>query len=167
MPWHIRKAQTRDLPRLLQLQREAYSTLVESEAAIASRLRLAPDWCWVVESHGEVVAYLLTHPWSHALPPAWNTPLSHLPAHATRLYIHDLALGHGARGSGVARRLVNTALQQARRAHFHEVQLVAVQSSKRFWERFGFREVAAEGLLREKLRSYGDDACLMGMRVRR
>lgn len=165
MPFRIRRMEDRDLPAVLRLQTQAYQALVESEAVITSRLRHAPAHCWVAEAHGEAQAYLLAHPWSQATPPAWNTELRQLPAHAPRFYLHDLALGPGARGSGVARRLINSALQQARHQRFHEAMLVAVQDSVGFWQRLGFREQQPTGALAAKLASYGEDARLMWQRL--
>ncbi len=165
MSQHIRLMRAADLPAVLRLQAEAYQALVEGEAAIASRLRHAPQHCWVAEGHGELSAYLLAHPWGEAAPPAWNQPLTTLPRHATRFYLHDLALGAAARGSGVARRLIHTALQAARHQRFHEAQLVAVQASVGFWQRMGFDVVPVQGRLAEKLASYDPDARLMGRRL--
>ncbi|HEX6591761.1 MAG TPA: GNAT family N-acetyltransferase [Moraxellaceae bacterium] len=166
MSLSLRRLQARDLPAVMRLQAQAYPDLCESENAIASRLQQAPSWCWVAEGGDDIAAYLLSHPWRHTAPPAWNAPLPRLPAHGTRFYIHDLALGPAARGNGLARRLIQHVLQEAQRARFHEVQLVAVQGSTGFWQRLGFHVLPLQDeKLRQKLASYGDDARLMGRQL--
>jgi GNAT superfamily N-acetyltransferase len=166
MPFRLRHMHERDLPAVMRLLAEAYPALAESAEAILSRLQQAPRWCWVAEGGDDISAYLLTHPWLHTAPPAWNAPLPRLPAHGTRFYIHDLALGRSARGSGLARQLIHHALEQARRARFHEVHLVAVQGSVAFWQRQGFHalQVPSEAL-RVSLASYGEDARLLWRRL--
>lgn len=93
-------------------------------------------------------------------PPEWNRELPLLPAQSHTLYVHDLALGAVARGSGLASRLVGTVLQRARHARFTHAMLVAVQDSQRFWQRQGFtvRPIAGPATT---LQGYGDDARLM------
>lgn len=161
----IRRLQGDDLEAMLRIQARAYPELAESPATLADRLLQAPDWCWGVAFGDQLCAYLLTHPWPHPLPPAWNTALPLLPAHSMRLYVHDLALDATARGSGVATRLLGTVLQRARHARFAEVSLVAVQNSRGFWQRQGFQTAHPPGKLAESLASYGDDARLMWRRL--
>lgn len=166
MPFRLRHMHERDLPAVMKLQAEAYPDLAESAAAIGSRLQQAPRWCWVAEGGDDISAYLLAHPWLHTAPPEWNAALPRLPAHGTRFYIHDLALGRSARGSGLARRLIHTALENARRARFHEVHLVAVQGSVEFWQRQGFHPLQVPGeKLKASLASYGEDARLLWRRL--
>lgn len=161
MHFQLRHLQDRDLPVIMKLQGQAYPELAESAEAIRSRMEKAPQWCWVAEAGDDVCAYLLTHPWQQALPPAWNQPLPRLPAHSTRFYIHDLALGIAARGHGLAHKLISTALHQARRSGFHEARLIAVQESVTFWQRQGFNVQTPSRELESVLKSYGDDARLM------
>ncbi|MGH8493748.1 MAG: GNAT family N-acetyltransferase [Moraxellaceae bacterium] len=161
MPFHLRHLQERDLPAVMRLQAQAYPDLAESPAAIRSRMERAAQWCWVAEAGDDICAYLLTHPWQDIQPPAWNEPLPRLPTHGSRFYIHDLALGHAARGSGLAKNLISTALTQAKRAGFHEARLIAVQNSVVFWQRQGFHAQSSNREMQVVLQSYGQDACLM------
>lgn len=162
----LRRLQADDLPSVLCIQTDAYPTLAESPAAIADRLLQAPDWCWGAEQDGRLCAYFLTHPWRQPTPPAWNHALPLLPAHSHTLYLHDLAIGRTARGSGLASRLVGTVLQRARHARFEDAMLVAVQDSRRFWQRQGFAVMPpATPDLATALSGYGDDAVLMTRRL--
>ncbi len=165
MVFSLRRLHDDDLHAVLKIQEAAYPELAESSVAIADRLQQAPQWCWGAEQHGQLCAYLLAHPWPATAPPPWDTPLPRLPRHSTHLYIHDLALGPQARSGGLARRLINTVLQQARHARIAEVNLVAVQSSTGFWQRQGFHIMQTPATLGSTLASYGDDARLMWRRV--
>lgn len=158
---HLRLLNPRDLPAVMQVQAEAYSDLGESRDALASRLESAPDWCWGAERNGKLCAYLLTHPWHRDKPPAWNQPLPHPLPTPGHFHIHDLALSPLARGSGVAPRLIANALAAARQAGLHEARLIAVQGSRVFWEKQGFRLKAVTPAMQAELESYGADACLM------
>lgn len=161
MPFQLRHPHDHDLPAIMRLQAQAYPDLAESMAAIRSRIQSEPHWCWVAEAGDDVCAYLLAHPWQQVQPPVWNEPLPRLPAHGTRFYIHDLALGAAARGSGLAKTLIHNALAQAKRAGFHEARLVAVQDSTGFWQRQGFHVQTVTPAMQEALQSYGTDARLM------
>lgn len=161
MPFQIRHPHDHDLPAIMRLQAEAYPELAESISAIRSRIEKAAQWCWVAEGGDEVCAYLLAHPWQQVQPPVWNEPLPRLPAHGARFYIHDLALGPAARGSGLARTLITTTLAQAKRAGFHEVRLIAVQDSAGFWHGQGFHVQTVTPAMQDTLKSYGADAHLM------
>lgn len=165
MSIHIRLMQAADLPLVLTIQNQAYDDLVEEEAVIKSRLIHAPDFCWVAELNSEVCAYLLTHPWDEELPPAWNMRLETLTRKSSTFYIHDLALGESAQGHGIARSLIETALEYARKNAFKEAQLISVQSSIGFWERMGFSAAELNEALNAKLSTYGDDARLMSQQL--
>lgn len=166
MRFTLRRLTPDDLPSVLALQAGAYGALCESAAAMGSRLAHGGNWCLGAEDdHGRLGAYLLAHPWHGSAPPAWNQPLSGLPALASRFYLHDLALGAATRGQGLAGRLVQQALAGARRARCHEALLVAVQDSAGFWSRQGFRVLTPPPAVAAKLASYGDDARLMWQRL--
>lgn len=158
----LRRLDPDDLDAVLRIQANAYPELAESPAAIADRLLQAPHWCWGAERDDQLCAYFLTHPWRVPTPPEWNRELPLLPAQSHMLYLHDLAIGPTARGSGLAARLVDTVLQRARHARFTHAMLVAVQDSQRFWQRQGFtvRPTVITGIA-SSLQGYGEDARLM------
>ncbi|MFN3587096.1 MAG: GNAT family N-acetyltransferase, partial [Moraxellaceae bacterium] len=134
--------------------------LCEDANAIGSRLEQAADWCvGALDEAGRLGAYLLAHPWAGSAPPSWNQALPALPDARAGLYLHDLALGPAARGQGLAGRLVDALLAQARAAGCPQAHLVAVQDSVGFWSRQGFAVLAASASVAA---SYGADARLMG-----
>ena len=61
-----------DLPAVLEIQAQCYrGMLLESAAALGSRLALSPATCWVAAGRdGELAAYLFTHMWPQDSLPA-------------------------------------------------------------------------------------------------
>jgi len=137
----------------------------EDEAVFAERLRLYPVGCQVlVAAEGDVVGYVISHPWCQGEPPALNVLLGEIPVPATIYYIHDLALLPGGRGNGAAAKIVTDLSRHAQQAGLASVALIAVNHSNRFWQRQGFAIAAASGL-NGKLASYGEHARMMARQL--
>ncbi|PTE00651.1 GNAT family N-acetyltransferase [Pandoraea apista] len=163
----IRPMQPGDISQVLAVQAQAYRDLMhESEATLASRLRLSPSTCWVAvdagSAHAPVAGYLFTHPWRIAAPPPLDTVLDALPDTPDCWYVHDMALAPRTRGAGVASQLYAVALASAQSLGLCASALVAVQQSQGFWARFGYA-VATDisPLIAAKLEGYGDGAVFM------
>ncbi|MBN4666799.1 GNAT family N-acetyltransferase [Pandoraea nosoerga] len=181
-----------DLPEVLSVQAQAYgSAMLESEAALASRLHLSPATCWVTTDAMDVMAlanvdarhaparaatsnaersrvagYLFTHPWQIAAPPPLDTVLDTLPDAPDCWYVHDMALAPRTRAAGVASRLYAAALESARGLGLQVSALVAVQQSQGFWARFGYAVATdVSPLIAAKLAGYGDGAVFMTRRL--
>lgn len=148
---------------------QAISALVhpaypESPNVFLERLSLYPAGCLVLENgQGVVVGYAISHPWHAGQPPALDSLIVALPQPASTYYLHDIALLPQARGQGAPTRLLALLLKQANVASLDEVSLVAVNGSRPYWQGQHF-EVLREPALVAKLRSYGEDACLMRRR---
>jgi hypothetical protein len=149
-----------DLPAVSALAALIHPGYPEDAAVFAERLRLYAPGCRVLERNGALKAYVISHPWLGRMPPALNTLLSELPARPTTYYLHDLALLPEVRGSGAAVEVVTALAEQARTERLPSLTLIAVNGSAGFWRRQGF-EAVPDGSLREKLRSYGEDAQFM------
>ncbi len=149
-----------DLPAVLAVASAVHPDYPEDAAVFAERQRLSPQGCLVLERAGELIGYVLAHPWRRAAPPALNSLLGELPPQAGCFYIHDLALLPQARGSGAGGVVVARLAEIAARAGFSCLALVAIDGSSGFWRRQGFREVH-EPALAEKLASYDDAARYM------
>lgn len=148
----IRPLNLGDLPAALTIQADCYSpTIRDSEAAFASRLAVAPDWCWAVETDGRLDAYLLSHPWTSMDPPAPDTVLKK--AGGDVWYIHDLSVAPRARGRGLGDQLLTACFE----AHpeIRRSELVAVPGAAPFWIRRGWVESPA-ATLRAKVAVYGE-----------
>lgn len=158
MAW--RPMTSQDLPQVQALADAIHSSHPEDPEVLAERQRLYPQGCFVLVENGRAAGYALTHPWRFAQPPSLNLLLGAIPIPATTYYIHDVALLPTARGKGHAARITDRLLNHAREAGFDNLSLVAVNKSQIFWQKSGFRVIAAPGL-GAKLASYGPDAALM------
>jgi GNAT superfamily N-acetyltransferase len=143
----------------------------EDPQVFAERQRLYGQGCRVLSDElgadelGALHGYLIGHPWHDHAPPPLNSLLGAIPAAAGTYYLHDLALMPSARRNGHALAAVAQAIDQARRAGFTTMSLVAVNGSARYWERHGFAGVN-DPALASKLASYGGDAVFMVRRER-
>lgn len=159
-PFELRPLLPADLPEAFALQAQAYAAhLRDGRAAFESRLTLGPDTCWVARRDGVLVGYLLSHPWASMTPPPVDTVLEEVPtSQPTVHYIHDVSIADAARGSGLAVRLVQHALEAARARGLTRSELIAVQGAEGFWRRRGYAPEDLTPELALKLRSYGPDA---------
>ena len=114
----------------------------------------------LLQRHGRVLGYALSHPWRFGELPRLNSLLGGIPQDASTYYIHDLALLPEARGARAAGELVGSFGALARSLCFRSMSLVAVNGSRCFWERMGF-EVVESPELSAKLGSYEESAVLM------
>ncbi|MBM6581348.1 GNAT family N-acetyltransferase [Microvirga sp. BT689] len=157
MPW--RPMTPQDLGQVQALADVIHVSHPEDPDVLAERQRLYPQGCLMLIEDGRSIGYALTHPW-RSEPPPLNRLLREIPACATTYYIHDVALLPEARGQGHAAQIVDRLTVHAREAGFGSLMLVAVNQSRSFWEKAGFRVIADPGL-EAKIASYGPDAVLM------
>jgi len=164
----VRPMRATDLRAVLAVQAHCYgNALVESAEALASRLTLSPDTCWVAAMPGGTLAgYLFTHAWPEASLPPWNGLLAcDWPADAALTwFVHDMAVAPAGRGTGVAAQLYGAARDVAKRAGLRTSRLIAVQSADAYWRRLGYAPIDPHAHAR-KLATYGDAALLMGCRL--
>ena len=102
----------------------------------------------------------MAYPWTENAAPALNTLIAAIPADASAMYLHDLALDPAVRGGGWSRPIIERLARDARAAGWPALTLVAVNGAAPFWERHGFIVVQAPGMA-EKLAGYGPDARYM------
>jgi GNAT superfamily N-acetyltransferase len=155
----IRRFEAGDLPAALALQAIGYPAhLHDGDAAFASRPSVAPGWCWVSVTDGQMDGYLLSHPWASMSPPAPDVLLDS--ALGPIWYVHDLSVAAHARGTGIARALLDACF--AANAPVHRSELIAVEGAGRFWERQGWHPVTEPpGALAAKVAGYGPLAVYM------
>lgn len=173
----VRPMTAADLPAVLAVQAQCYGeTLLESEAALASRLALSPDTCWVAPAPGQasaLAAYLFTHAWPESSLPPLDGVLSrqhgnadHDTSHLT-WFVHDMAVAPAGRGAGLAGLLYRAASLAAVEAGLRRSRLIAVQSAAAWWRRLGYAPLDAGTAAPHaaKLASYGADAVIMERRL--
>lgn len=141
-----------DLGAALGIQGEVYLPAIQDgEAAFASRITAAPDWCWAAADDGRLAAYLISHPWPSMRPPAPDTVLDK--ASGDVWYIHDLSVAPWARGQRLGDQLLTVCL--GAHPEIRRSELVAVPGAAPFWERRGWSAVASKEM-QSKAASYGD-----------
>lgn len=153
----------RDLAAVLLIQQQCYSSdFQEPVEAFESKWTASPDTCWVAELGGEVCAYLVCLPIQGSQLPALHASDFRCAERADWLYVHDLAIGHTARGTGLASVLIQQAKVQRQGLGLQNMGLIAVQGSCMFWRKFGFEVDESERLVSaDKLVTFGADAVFM------
>jgi ribosomal protein S18 acetylase RimI-like enzyme len=132
-----------DLPALHRLEADAYEpALHESDEAFLRLMALYPEGALGFFDAGELCAYAFAVPLPAGAVLSLKAPLAALSPDADTFYIHDVAVAARCRGRGFARRLVSKLVEIARARGFRACELVSVQGSAPFWERFGFERVA-------------------------
>lgn len=151
-----------DLDTVLAVAAEVHPGYPESPAVFAERLRLYPDGCLMAEQGGAVVGYAVMHPGRLGCPPALDSCLGELPGLADCLYLHDVALLPGARGSGLGAAAVGYARKLAVGKGLAWLALTSTPEARRYWDARRF--VACEDQP-AALASYGGGMTYMVLRV--
>jgi GNAT superfamily N-acetyltransferase len=161
----LRPLRVADVPAVLALQAQCYGAdFLEDAQAFEAKLHAAePYWTsWMAWRGDEPLAYLVGLPLSHDSLPALNAPQLQLPAQASLLYLHDLAVAPAGRSLGLARRLVEHVERRASDLGLVTLGLVAVQGSQAFWQGQGFATLQPlPAALAAKLASFGPEARFM------
>lgn len=133
----------------------------EGRDCFENRLALNPDGCFVLaDAEDDARGYLVAYPWRASAAPALNTLIEAIPADASVMYLHDLALHPDVRGGGWSREIVERLADQARDDGWPALALVAVNDAAPFWERRGFAVIDSPAMTAQ-LASYGPDARYM------
>jgi ribosomal protein S18 acetylase RimI-like enzyme len=131
-----------DLPDLHRLEAEAYEpALHESDEAFLRLMALFPEGAIGVSDSRGLCAYAFAVPLPAGTVLHLQRPLEALAPAADMFYVHDVAVAGRCRGQGLGRRLATRLLEIARARGFRTSELVSVQGSASFWERFGFTAV--------------------------
>jgi GNAT superfamily N-acetyltransferase len=146
--------QASDIPAVVAISDAVHGPLTESAEVYAERLSLYPPGCFLFCSGGDVGGYLISHPWPRRSPVPLDRLIGSIPEDADDFYLHDLALLPEMRGSGAGRQAAELAFENASRAGYRTISLVAVNGADSFWARQGFEHVEDEEIAR-KLRGYG------------
>ena len=158
-----------DLPKVMAMAAVVHAGYFEEEQVFAERLALFAAGCWIAERTDgallpQPVGYAVMHPARLGYPPSLNSLLHTLDDHADCLYLHDVALLADARGAGLGYALLAILREQMRHSGLTQAALVAVHSSRPYWEAAGFAVLPQMPVaLSEKLASYDRQAVYMVM----
>lgn len=148
-----------DLPAVFALSKQIHAAYPEHPEIACERLSLAPQWCRVLATGGDLLrGYLLAHPWRRGAPPALDSLIGALPDDPDCLYIHDLAIAPQRRGRGDAATLL-ASLKREAFAWYRVIALISTGPATGFWQGQGFvpRTIARP----EILASYDPQALYM------
>jgi len=137
------RALTRDdVPGLHRLEAESYlPSLHESDEAFIRLIELFPEGAIGCFDEDGLCGYAFGVPLIAGSTLELRAPLERIPDDPDTFYVHDVAVAERCRGRGVGRALATRLLDLARERGFTRAELVSVQGSAPFWEKFGFRPV--------------------------
>jgi predicted N-acetyltransferase YhbS len=131
-----------DMPAVSRLEAEAFvPSLRGADATLARLIDLFPEGAIGCFDERGLCGFALGVPLSANATIDLAVPLEAVPAGADTFYIHDVAVAPRCAGRGFGRALAERLIGVGRRLGFRRFDLVSVQGSAPFWERFGFRRV--------------------------
>jgi ribosomal protein S18 acetylase RimI-like enzyme len=131
-----------DIPGLHRLEADSYlPALHESDEAFLRLIELFPEGAIGCFDDEGLCGYAFGVPLKAGSTLELRTPLAKIPDEADTFYIHDVAVAERCRGRGLGRALASRLLDLAHDRGFTRLELVSVQGSTPFWEKFGFRRV--------------------------
>lgn len=138
----LRTLTAADLGEIRALEAEAYiASLLVSDEAFLRLMELFPRGAIGAFDAEGLCGYAFGVPLVSGTTLDLRAPLGEIPRNADVFYVHDVAVAGRCRGRGIGRILAATLLEVGRRAGFTRAELVSVQGSHPFWERFGFETV--------------------------
>jgi predicted N-acetyltransferase YhbS len=138
----FRQLTAADVPAVHTLEVEAYEpSLHESVASFERLLVVYPAGAIGAFDERGLCGFIFGVPLTRGMTLDLGSPLAALPEGADMFYVHDIAVARRCRGRGVGHELAARLLAVARQRGFRQAELVSVQGSAPFWERFGFRAI--------------------------
>lgn len=151
----------KDIPDVYRIQKKCYPpSFIENLQVFNEKRAVYPCGCFVAIANGICVGYIFSHPWTKGNPVPLNRIYT-LPLHCDCLHIHDCSIDPAAREIGIGKQLVDKVFEVARQNQINSIQLISVQKSIFFWERFGF-SVSKKC---DDLYAYGMDAVMMFVKL--
>lgn len=158
----IRLMSETDLPDVYRIQKNCYSpAFIETPDVFNEKRAVFPDGCFVASVNNICAGYIFSHPWIRGNPVPLNKVYS-LPLHYDCFHIHDCSIDPEARDNGIGKLLVDKAFEIAHKININSIQLISVQKSQSFWERFGFSTFK---IYCDDLSVYGGDAVMMSAKI--
>jgi GNAT superfamily N-acetyltransferase len=143
MPGDVRRLTRADIGDAMALEREAFAPeLHESPDALLRLIEIFPDGALGCFDDRGLCGFAFGVPLRAGETLDLGSPLASVPEDADIFYVHDVAVAARCRGKGLGRLLAERLLDVGRARGFTRGELVSVQGSAPFWERFGFGEVA-------------------------
>lgn len=143
---------------ILYIQDDAYQAFGSEELdVLKSKQSASPETCFVsISDQGDVLAYLLAHPWNESEPPKLFEPLPDI-GNSDSLFLHDMVVSSRSKGQGLGRAMMAELLKVAALKGFKRITLVAIQGADSYWSLLGFKEISGANICP----SYGENAVSM------
>ncbi len=149
-----------DLETVFTIGNQIHRDYQEDRAVLDSRWTIYHEGCHILDDHGAVKGYAVTHPWRFYDAPKLNTVIAALPAQLDTYHIHDIALLPEARQGGHARQIIAALHSHAAEKGFGTSSLVSVSGTRSFWEKQGYKTYNTPQL-DVLLKTYDEDAAYM------
>lgn len=150
-----RAATEADVSEIDRIARIIHPDLPEHIDTFAEKIALSPATCFVADENESIRGYAIAYPWIANDIPKLDTLLGSLPADASVLFIHDVALLPSARGRGLLGELADLFKAAGRKLGFRAMTLAAVYGSEEAWFRYGFYRAPMNEKLTEQIEGYG------------
>lgn len=146
----INRITPEQIPFVLEIQRNSYSErYIENSHIFTQMITVYPQGSLGVWVEGIFAAYIFFHPYhSNRIKPL-NLSLV-LNGKEDCMYLHDMAVHQNYRGMAITRILMDRVDHETRRENFEVQYLVAVQNSRDYWIKYGFKTVTM-------IESYGEN----------
>jgi predicted N-acetyltransferase YhbS len=143
---------------ILEIQEAAYHEVDPEELdVLKSKQWVSPETCFVcVSDQGDILGYLLAHPWYGSEPPKLYEPVLDI-KRSDSLYLHDMAVSPHSKGQGIGRSMMAKLIEVAELKGVKRITLVAIQGADSFWSLLGFKVISTANIGA----SYGDNAVFM------
>lgn len=155
----IQQMNENDLDKVMIIQSLAYiPQYCENMEVYRDKLDKFPFGCWIAEIDGEIIGYLISHPYLIDNPPKLDSTIDDIPKNPDCYFIHDVAVNPDFRDKGIGKILCEKAKSLAKEHNLNNMALISVQNSHPFWEKMGFsisKKLSAKMI--GKLKSYETD----------
>ena len=160
---HISKMEERDLERVIEIQKELFTSELQEDISIFRRKwELYPEGCWVIKNKKNIIGYLVSHPWIQSSPPDLGSYIKELPKKPDCLYLHEIGILTRLAGKRMGYVTFQKFKNFAKQKSFSHISGISVMKSKNFWKRNGAVEVKIDKEKTNKLKEhYGTEACYM------
>jgi ribosomal protein S18 acetylase RimI-like enzyme len=152
------------LSDVIKVQKATFTEdLCEALDVFQNRIERFGQYYKVAIIDDSVVGYMICFPWTLGDTPINNEKFPENIPQPNCFYIHDITLLPQARGTGLAKAMIEESYKMARELGFSQVELVSVSQSGNYWDKVGFEAYAdiTEKKRASILKVYGEGARLM------
>lgn len=151
-----RAAARADVSEIDRIAKIIHPDLPEQPETFAEKITLAPSMNFVACDGRNVRGYAIAYPWRMNDIPKLDMLFGNLPADASALFVHDVALLPSARSLGLVEELLKLLSAAGRERGLTQMTLTAVYGSEEAWFRYGFRRAPMNEKMKAQAAGYGE-----------